>query len=207
MAAWAFSLWLLVKRLFLSIVLNVLDGSANAILALVVQFVDTILLLYSRPYINRQTEVAESIGAVTNLLVMFCLSFLIRRAQACVDSHAICFQSYVAVSVPVIAGVDVDMPPWLGDFSSMLLATFATALSCFFALQSPIAYLFKLLFKLASFLAPMIGCRCVGGIPSVCKHTHARARAHTHTHTHSGQPTNWLSQLLTVDSATHVYIA
>ena len=75
MAAWAYSLWLLVKRLFLSIVLNVLDGSANAILALVVQFVDTILLLYSRPYINRQTEVAESIGAVTNLLVMFCLSF------------------------------------------------------------------------------------------------------------------------------------
>ena len=69
MTAWAYSLWLLVKRLFLSIVLNALDGSANAILALVVQCVDTIVLLYSRPYINRQTEVSESIGAVTNLLL------------------------------------------------------------------------------------------------------------------------------------------
>jgi hypothetical protein len=67
--AWAYSLWLLVKRLFLSIALNAFDGSANAILALVIQSVDTGLLLLLRPFINRQTELSESVGSITNLLV------------------------------------------------------------------------------------------------------------------------------------------
>jgi hypothetical protein len=69
MAAWAYSLWLLVKRLFLSITLNTIDGSANAILALVIQSVDTGLLLFTRPFINRQAELTECFGAITNLLV------------------------------------------------------------------------------------------------------------------------------------------
>lgn len=82
-------------------------------------------------------------------------------AFASTDLHTL-FQSYVALSAPVIAGLDVQMPPWLGDVSGIVLAAFATCLSCLFALASPLTYLCDLLFKLGSMIGSKMGWKCWG---------------------------------------------
>ena len=66
-------------------------------------------------------------------------------------------QGYAAISVPVIAGVDVQMPAWLGDYSSMMMATSATALSCLSALISPVSQIIYLLFKLGFVIGNKVG--------------------------------------------------
>ena len=73
MGAWIYSVWLLVKRLLISTVLNLVDGALNALLSVAIQFVDTGLLLYMQPYIDRRTAFTETFGAITNLLVMLCI--------------------------------------------------------------------------------------------------------------------------------------
>ena len=57
------------KKLWLAAILNLLDGPVNAALALASQGIDTGLLLYMRPYADRRTDVTESLGGITNLLV------------------------------------------------------------------------------------------------------------------------------------------
>ena len=71
--AWAYSMWLLVKRVWLSGVLNSFDGYFNAILSLAIQFMDTGLMLFMRPHSNRKVEITELFGSVTNLLVFVIL--------------------------------------------------------------------------------------------------------------------------------------
>ena len=66
---WFFSIWILVKKFLISIVLTTLDGRPNTWCAIVLQAVDCVLLLFTRPYNNRQTEFTEAFGSITNLLV------------------------------------------------------------------------------------------------------------------------------------------
>ena len=80
--AWAYSMWLLVKRVWLSGVLNSFDGYFNAILSLAIQFMDTGLMLFMRPHSNRKVEITELFGSVTNLLVFVILLYWIdQRAR------------------------------------------------------------------------------------------------------------------------------
>ena len=72
--AWSYSIWLLLKRILLSLVLNLCDGDQNALLSVAIQCFDTGLLLYVRPYIDKRIEFTETFGAITNLLVKFCHS-------------------------------------------------------------------------------------------------------------------------------------
>ena len=52
-SAWVYAFWLLVKRLWISTVLNLADGSTNAALALVAQVVDAAVLCGKIFYISR----------------------------------------------------------------------------------------------------------------------------------------------------------
>ena len=70
MGAWQFSIWILAKKLLITTVLTTLDGGKNAILSTAIQFVDTVLLLCLQPFINRLAEFTETLGAITNSLVI-----------------------------------------------------------------------------------------------------------------------------------------
>ena len=70
MGAWQFSIWLLAKKMLITTVLSTLDGGQNAILSTAIQFVDMVLLLYSQPFVNRLAELTETLGAITNFLVI-----------------------------------------------------------------------------------------------------------------------------------------
>ena len=136
---WAYSIWVLVKKLWLTCVLNMFDGIANAALALVVQFVDTILLLYLRPYVDWKSDLTEALGGITNLL------------------------SFLVISIPVFAGPGIAIP-FLGDFTSVMLAVTATGISAIVGLASPIVLLLETLLKVVAFVAVKTGVSGVGEV-------------------------------------------
>jgi len=107
---WAFSLWLLVKKLLLTFVLELLTGRANAIGALAIQICDTVLLLWMRPFISRQSDLSECLGCVSN------------------------FVAFLAVSMPII----FPEVPFLGEFGQLAATTLATAISAFLGMMSPL---------------------------------------------------------------------
>ena len=61
-------------------------------------------------------------------------------------------QSFLAISTLVIVGPNVEMPVWLGDFTTMVLASTSTAVSALFALTSPLSAVLKLVFKAARWI-------------------------------------------------------
>ena len=122
---WVYSLWVLAKKLLMAVVLNLLDGAVNAAFASVIQILDLLLLLGMRPYVNRKTELTETIGGITNTL------------------------SFLSISIPIMAGPEFEIPSWIGDLTSMLLATAATIISAAFSLLNPLALLLKGLVTLA----------------------------------------------------------
>ena len=103
-STWAYAIWMLVKRLWITTTLNLFDGKTNAVLALTVQFWDTGLLFYLRPYVDVRVNISECLGGLTNLL------------------------GYLAISTPILLD-DAALPFIFGDFTSMLLATSATIIS------------------------------------------------------------------------------
>ncbi len=115
---WIYSLWLLFKRIWVSMALNWFDGALNAALMSAVQFLDMGLLLFLRPYVSRKTEMTETLGSITNTL------------------------SFLAISVPILAP-DFPLPSWLGDYTNMMLATFGTVISAIFSLTTPLVMLAK----------------------------------------------------------------
>lgn len=122
---WVFSLWVLAKKLLMAMVLNLLDGAVNAAFASVIQILDLLLLLGMRPYVNRKTELTETIGGITNTL------------------------SFLSISIPIMAGPHFKIPSWIGDLTSMLLATAATIISAAFSLLNPLSLLLQGLVRLA----------------------------------------------------------
>jgi hypothetical protein len=193
LGAWTYSIWLLLKRLLISTVLNTVDGALNAVLSVAIQFVDTGLLLYAQPYVDRRTAFSESFGAITNLLVMMCMCtrenkrprryrqnhqhmclqcvLLALRCRPRVGADPASLQGYLAISIPVIAGLDVELPSYLGDLTSMLLASIATVVSAVFALASPLVMLVNVLFKLGSKVAEWFGCVAPAGVSAVVQGT------------------------------------
>ena len=131
---WIYSLWLLFKRLWMSMALNWFDGPINAAFTSAVQFLDMGLLLYFRPYVSRKTELTETLGSITNTL------------------------SFLAISLPIIVGPDFPMPSWMGDYTNMMLATFGTVFSAFFALSTPVVMMAKGLRAMFG----KLGCSCLG---------------------------------------------
>jgi len=121
---WLYSIWLLLKKVLLSAVLNLLEGQANAIGALLVQVVDSGLLLYMRPFVSRQADVSEAIGTVTNLL------------------------AYLSISLPLIS----PSLGFFGEFLQIALATFSTVIGAFFSMMAPLFAVIKLVTGFFSFL-------------------------------------------------------
>ena len=112
---WLYSIWLLVKKVILSGILNMLEGQANAVGALILQCMDSGLLLFMRPFVNRQTDLSETIGTVSNLL------------------------AYLAISLPVIAPQFV----FFGEFAQIASATLSTVVGAFFSMMAPVFAIIK----------------------------------------------------------------
>ena len=127
--AWIYSAWLLVKKLWLTFVLNSIDGVANAVLAIIAQVVDTTALLYLRPFVDRKTDVTEIAGALLNLL------------------------AFIVISLPTILGPDIPVPEFLGAYTTMVLATLATVLAAVVSLMSPLALIVRFIYKACSLLS------------------------------------------------------
>lgn len=133
-SSWIFSAWLLVKKLWLTLVLNSLDGLANVVLAIIAQVVDTGALLYLRPFVDRKIDITEIVGGLLNLL------------------------AFIAISLPTILGPDIPIPDFLGAYTTMILATLATALAAVVSIMSPFATFVRLIFKACCFIASACGC-------------------------------------------------
>jgi len=119
---WSYSAWLLIKKIWLTAALHTVDGVANVVLVISAQTVDAGALLYLRPYASRKQDITEVVGALLNLL------------------------AFIAVSLPTILNPDIPVPEFLGTFTTMILATLATALSAAASLMSPVALLIRFLF-------------------------------------------------------------
>jgi len=143
-SSWAFAFWLLVKRLWISTILNLADGAPNAALAFAAQVVDTGLVLYAQPFNDRSTNITESLGCILNLL------------------------SFSAISLPVILGRDIPLPAFLGDFTEMALSTGATALAAIVSIAKPLTLCVKLMIKGGYSIASQFGClqSCIFGLSS-----------------------------------------
>ena len=74
---WMFALWNLVRKTLFSLILNLLDGKPNAFCSLVLQFLDTGLMLWCQPFGNEKVRAkyldvkifSDIIGAL--LLIMY----------------------------------------------------------------------------------------------------------------------------------------
>ena len=122
------------KKLWISTALTYFNGTTNAALALTLQFWDTLLLLYLRPYTDRMTDMTECVGSITNLL------------------------AYLSISVPVFVGPHIEMPSFLGDLTNIMLASFATILVATVSMARPLRVLFVLVGYGISRVASQLGC-------------------------------------------------
>lgn len=75
-SAWFFGIWLLVKKILLSAATTVVDGHGGAIFCIVVQTVDTILILAFRPYVSKVTCLSECFAGLTNWFAVLFLGLL-----------------------------------------------------------------------------------------------------------------------------------
>ena len=71
---WIFALWALVKRLSFGLVLTLTDGPINAALSIVIQTIDTFLLLWAQPKNELGSDLAESVTSVCNLILVVILA-------------------------------------------------------------------------------------------------------------------------------------
>ena len=131
--AWGFSLWLLFKKIYMTATVNLSDGPVNAALSLGFQMADTLLVVFLRPYNSYQTNLQEVVGSVTNAM------------------------AYWAVSLPVLVGPDL-LPGWIGDFTTLAISCFATAVAACFAMLDPLATILKLLKRGTVFLLSFLPC-------------------------------------------------
>ena len=114
---WVYAVWPLVRRIWMSGTVNITDGQLNAVLSLIMQSVDTILLLLVRPYNSRLDNLYEGMGGITNLC------------------------TYLILVVPLLG--NFEKPAWLGDTTTMILALFSTGLKGFAAMLEPLMLLLK----------------------------------------------------------------
>ena len=100
LTCWVYSLFLLLKKTALSLVLSTLEGRANAFFSLVIQALETGLLIWYRPHIELRTAFLEVVGGLTNLVAI------------------------AAIACPIL--FDIPLPDWMGDIFIMCMGMFAT---------------------------------------------------------------------------------
>ena len=115
---WKYAVFVMVKRTLLLIAVNCLLERPNAFCSLILQTVDTFLILMFRPFATTERVRNEVIGGCTTLL------------------------AYLNICLPILFGDELPMwPSWMGDTFTMLTATVATALAAFSSLWSAITSL------------------------------------------------------------------
>jgi hypothetical protein len=115
---WKYAVFVMVKRTLLLIAVNCLLERPNAFCSLILQTVDTFLILVFRPFATTERVRNEVIGGCFTLL------------------------AYLNICLPILFGNELPMwPSWMGDTFTMLTATVATALAAFSSLWSAITSL------------------------------------------------------------------
>jgi hypothetical protein len=133
--AWVFAVWPLLRRIFMSTIVNSTDGALNAGLSVAAQTADSLLLLCMRPYNSKMTNMTEMIGGFSTL------------------------SCYLVIALPMLA--DFAMPEWIGDTTTIILAVFSTAVAACFSLIGPLISLCRLLHYL---FRKMTECTAHGGL-------------------------------------------
>jgi hypothetical protein len=121
LTCWLYSLFILLKKTALSLVLSQLEGRANAFFSLVIQGIETGLLIWYRPHIQLRTAYLEVVGACTNLLAI------------------------AAITCPILFAV--PLPDWMGDFFIMCSGMFATVVGAVASVFDMIGPVYNLLMK------------------------------------------------------------
>jgi hypothetical protein len=100
-----------------ALITTLLDGRINAICSLVLQSVDTALLILYRPLCNKEGLFLEISGGITNLL------------------------AFVNICAPIIFGELAAWPSWMDDTFTVMTGLFATVLGAVFSLVGAISSL------------------------------------------------------------------
>ena len=114
---WMYSLWPLIRRIWMSATINITDGNVNAALSIAMQSLDTVLLFAVTPYNSKSANFVEAIGAFTNLI------------------------TYLILVVPILG--NIELPEWLGDTTTMVLALFSTGFAAVVSMIEPLSLLLK----------------------------------------------------------------
>jgi len=115
--AWLFGLYTLFRKTLFALITTLLDGRINAICSLVLQSVDTVLLILYRPLANKEGLFLEISGGITNLL------------------------AFVNICAPIIFGELAAWPSWMDDTFTVMTGLFATVLGAVFSLVGAISSL------------------------------------------------------------------
>jgi hypothetical protein len=144
---WMFAIYMLFRKTVLALILNLFDGRDNAIAVLTLQAVDTVAIIWYRPFSESGLLMNETVGGVTNLL------------------------AFINICTPVIGGPGMAWPDWMSDNFTMMTGLFATALSAVTALSETLMVIFG---ALSGPLKTMMGdnffegfCSCLTGLSRV----------------------------------------
>jgi hypothetical protein len=107
----------LFRKTLFAIITTLLDGRINAICSLVLQSVDTALLILYRPLCNKEGLFLEISGGITNLL------------------------AFVNICAPIIFGELAAWPSWMDDTFTVMTGLFATVLGAVFSVVGAISSL------------------------------------------------------------------
>ena len=75
-SAWFFGIWVLVKKVLISAATTVVGGHGSAIMCIIVQTFDTLLILGLRPYVSKITCLSECLASLTNWFAYLFLGLL-----------------------------------------------------------------------------------------------------------------------------------
>ena len=133
-SSWKYFVWLLLKKLLLAALMSLTVETSNAVLAIVLQVVDVLALMFTWPNEDNLVNFQEGFGAISTLVTIVCAA---------------------------LPSIGLTMPDWLGDFVLLCCALAGTAIASVTSLVGPIS---ALLGKIQSLCGALFqNCPGVGG--------------------------------------------
>lgn len=108
---WVFAIWKLTKKLVFTCVLALSDGPSNAGLAIMVQSLDTLAVLSSRPHISRDQDIIECLSSILNLLTALWLGTAVILKDLLPAVFQEEFALWLSMSSTILAAVMAILPP------------------------------------------------------------------------------------------------
>ena len=112
-SVWIYAIWRLLKKFLFTLVLTLTDGIVSASCAILVQMLDTTIILHTRPNIGRDSDFIECFGAVTNLLTIVWLAIPVLSRGLLNDIFAEEISVWLSMFSTAMAAIVTLVPSYL----------------------------------------------------------------------------------------------